>query len=62
MPKPLQRLCVAGQFLVQNPVEQFGAAVAFYVFPDRLPNDILHGPLLKLSAPAQHFDLSFAQP
>jgi hypothetical protein len=37
--EPRQRLGAAGQFLVEDMVEQFGAAVVLHVLADRLPGN-----------------------
>jgi hypothetical protein len=60
--EPLQGLGVAGQFLVEDLVEQFGAAVVLHVLADRLPGHFLHGPLLQFCAPPQRVGFIVGKP
>jgi hypothetical protein len=60
--EPLQRLGETRQLLIQHLVEQFGAAVVLHVLADRLPGHFLHGPLLKLRAPAKRLGLVVRKP
>lgn len=53
----LQSLHVARQLLIENLVEQLGAAVGLDVLPDRLPSDLLHRAGLKFRAAAQRVRL-----
>src|ERR1700733_5171346 len=62
LPEPLQCLGKPRQFLVQNPVQQLGTAVALDVLSDGLPRDFLHRPAFQLGPAPQRSCLIIGEP